>query len=55
MSVHDILSEYEDQLRIVGLIVSKKLKHNRIASVAFLAQLALLAATVLVLLAIYGL
>ncbi len=42
MSQTEMLIEYEDQIRVLGLILSKKLKHNRIASIAFLVQLCLL-------------
>ena len=39
MTTADVLSEYEDQLRIVGMIVGMKLKHIRYACYALLAQL----------------
>lgn len=39
MTTADVLSEYEDQLRIVGMIVGMKLKHIRYACYALVAQL----------------
>ena len=51
MSQAEVLIEYEDQLRVLGLILSKKLKHNRVASVAFLSQLCLLFFTFVLLVA----
>jgi len=39
MSKSDILTEYEDQLRIVGMILGKKLKHIRISCIAILVQM----------------
>lgn len=39
MSRADILAEYEDQLRVLGLILGKKLKHHQRAAVAFLIRL----------------
>ncbi len=50
----EILIEYEDQLRVLGLILSKKLKHNRVASIAFIVQLCLLALTIVLLLTVYA-
>lgn len=41
ISKEEILQEYEDQLRIVGMILGKKLKHVRIACIALLAELLL--------------
>jgi hypothetical protein len=39
MTTKEMLSEYEDQLRIVGMIVGQKLKHIRFACLVLLAQL----------------
>jgi hypothetical protein len=39
MTPADMLSEYEDQLRIVGMIAGKKLKHIRFACFGLLTQL----------------
>jgi hypothetical protein len=41
ISKEQILLEYEDQLRVVGMILGKKLKHVRIACIALLIQLVL--------------
>jgi hypothetical protein len=40
MQRSDVLEEYEDQLRVVGMILCRKLRHNRIACIALLVQVA---------------
>jgi hypothetical protein len=42
MSRSEIINEYEDQLRIVGMILGQKLYHIRISCIALLAQIACL-------------
>jgi hypothetical protein len=39
MNRPEIIKEYEDQLRIVGMILGQKLKHIRISCIALLAQI----------------
>jgi hypothetical protein len=39
MTKVEILKEYEDQLRIVGMILGRKLKHIRISCIALVAQI----------------
>lgn len=53
ISKEQILLEYEDQLRIVGMILGKKLKHVRIACIALLVQLVLFVFAVAILSFLY--
>jgi hypothetical protein len=53
MTINEVLLEYEDQLRVVGLILSKKLKHIRVASFALLAELFLFFLAVILLAILY--
>lgn len=39
MTVSEIVNEYEDQLRIVGMILGKKLKHIRVSCIALVFQI----------------
>jgi len=48
-----ILKEYEDQLRIVGMILGHKLRHNRTACIALLLQIFLLGCALATILAMY--
>jgi hypothetical protein len=48
-----ILKEYEDQLRIVGMILGHKLRHNRTACIALLFQILLLGCTLATILVMY--
>jgi hypothetical protein len=54
MTITEVLTEYEDQLRVVGLIISKKLKHIRVASFALLTELFLFFLTLILLGALYA-
>jgi hypothetical protein len=48
-----ILKEYEDQLRIVGMILGHKLRHNRTACIALLLQIFLLGCALTTILVMY--
>jgi len=48
-----ILKEYEDQLRIVGMILGHKLRHNRTACIALLLQILLLGCALATILVMY--
>jgi hypothetical protein len=53
MSKGQILLEYEDQLRVVGMILGKKLKHIRVACFALLVELLLFVLAVILLAFMY--
>jgi hypothetical protein len=53
MSSVEIIKEYEDQLRIVGMILGRKLKHIRISCVALVVQIVSLTFALLLLAIIY--
>lgn len=52
-SKSEILKEYEDQLRIVGMILGQKLRHNRTACIALLLQILLLGCALATILVMY--
>ena len=53
MTKAEILQEYQDQLRVVGLILWRKLKHNRYASIALVVQVIGIATAVLLMCFVY--
>jgi hypothetical protein len=53
MTGTEILKEYEDQLRIVGMILGRKLKHIRISCIALVVQILSLTIALIVLSAMY--
>ena len=53
MTKVEMLGEYEDQLRAVGLILWRKLKHNGYASIALMVQVIGIAVTVILMCYVY--
>lgn len=53
MSNTEIIKEYEDQLRIVGMILGQKLKHIRISCIALVIQIVCLTFALVLLAAMY--
>jgi hypothetical protein len=54
MTTVDILNEYEDQLRIVGMILGKKLKHIRVSCIALVIQIVCLTSALVLLASMYA-
>lgn len=54
MSRVEIIGEYEDQLRIVGMILGQKLKHMRISCIALVIQIVSLTFAVVLLTGMYA-
>ena len=53
MTKTEIIKEYEDQLRIVGMILGQKLKHIRISSIALVVQIISLTLSLILLSVMY--
>ena len=54
MTTVDILNEYEDQLRVVGMILGKKLKHIRVSCIALVTQIVCLTFSLVLLATMYA-